>query len=113
MMTHGPPRNILDLCPSGNVGCDHLLAALNRAKPLLHCFGHIHEGHGARTISWDEKADAENYLMVAKPVDIDKTERWHTVRKSEKSNETLAVNAVIQGENDEFCNSPWLVYLPL
>ncbi|THW88758.1 Metallo-dependent phosphatase [Aureobasidium pullulans] len=97
----------------GNVGCDHLLAALNRAKPLLHCFGHIHEGHGARTISWDEKADAENYLMVAKPVDIDKTERWHTVRKSEKSNETLAVNAVIQGENGEFCNAPWLVYLPL
>ncbi|THZ17116.1 Metallo-dependent phosphatase [Aureobasidium pullulans] len=113
MMTHGPPRNILDACPSGNVGCDHLLAALNRVKPLLHCFGHIHEGHGARTIGWNDEADAENYQMVTRPADIDKTERWHTVCKSEKSNETLAVNAAIQGENGEFCNSPWLVYLPL
>ncbi|KAI4729621.1 Metallo-dependent phosphatase [Aureobasidium sp. EXF-10728] len=28
MMTHGPPKNILDLCPDGNVGCNYALDAL-------------------------------------------------------------------------------------
>lgn len=45
LMTHGPPKNILDSCPQGNVGCDHTLNALRRTKPMLHCFGHIHEGY--------------------------------------------------------------------
>ena len=28
-----------------------------RARPLLHCFGHIHEGWGAERVTWSENVD--------------------------------------------------------
>lgn len=46
LVTHGPPYGILDACPDGNVGCEELLKVVNRIKPKIHAFGHIHEGHG-------------------------------------------------------------------
>lgn len=52
LITHGPPRNILDLSgykPLGqdeNCGCDDLLSAVMRVKPQLHCFGHVHHSYG-------------------------------------------------------------------
>lgn len=53
MVTHGPPYGRLDATNSGDLaGCPHLLRALMRAKPLLHCFGHIHEGRGAERVRW-------------------------------------------------------------
>ena len=112
LMTHGPPKNILDSCPQGNVGCDHTLNALRRTKPMLHCFGHIHEGYGAQTVIWDEN-DTNTDTIKVKPANIEKTDRWHTTCKSEDTNETLAINASIQGENGAFCNAPWLITLPL
>lgn len=52
-MTHGPPWKHLDLCSNGyEAGCPHLLRALNRVRPRLHCFGHIHEAWGAQRIVW-------------------------------------------------------------
>ncbi len=48
LITHGPPRGILDKCPNGDLaGCDGLLAR-TQALPALthHVFGHIHEGYG-------------------------------------------------------------------
>ena len=47
LLTHGPPRNILDRTHSGHqAGCSELLARLARLQVKLHVFGHIHEGHG-------------------------------------------------------------------
>ena len=47
LITHGPPRGILDLCPQGNQGCDELLAKTQELSKLkYHIFGHIHEGYG-------------------------------------------------------------------
>jgi len=47
LITHGPPRGILDRTYSGEqVGCDDLRAAVERVRPRLHVFGHIHEGYG-------------------------------------------------------------------
>lgn len=112
LMTHGPPKNILDSCPQGNVGCDNTLNALRRTKPMLHCFGHIHEGYGAQIIIWDDE-DTDTNTVNVKPANIEKTQRWNTVYKSENTDETLAINASIQGENGAFCNAPWLVMLPL
>lgn len=112
LMTHGPPKNILDSCPQGNVGCDNTLNALRRTKPMLHCFSHIHEGYGAQTVVWDDKIASTDTVNV-KPAKIEKTHRWNTVYKSEDTDETLAINASIQGENGAFCNAPWLVILPL
>lgn len=46
-MTHGPPKDILDQTSSGfHAGCPDLLEAINRVKPALSIFGHIHEAHG-------------------------------------------------------------------
>ena len=47
LLTHGPPRGILDRTFRGeDVGCDDLLEAAQRVKPKLHVFGHIHEAYG-------------------------------------------------------------------
>jgi hypothetical protein len=59
VMTHGPPKGHLDKCVSGTeAGCLHLLKALKRIRPRLHCFGHIHEGWGCERVHW-EKSGAE------------------------------------------------------
>jgi Icc-related predicted phosphoesterase len=47
LITHGPPKGILDLAPrGGNVGCLDLLLALNKTDVKLHVFGHIHASRG-------------------------------------------------------------------
>lgn len=52
VVTHGPPRGIMDYTPRGRAGCPYLFQAVARARPRLHCFGHIHEGWGARLVKW-------------------------------------------------------------
>ncbi|CAI6098783.1 unnamed protein product [Clonostachys chloroleuca] len=37
-------------------GCPQLFAAVARQRPKLHCFGHIHEGWGAKLVHWRGKA---------------------------------------------------------
>lgn len=47
LVTHGPPFGILDKNARGeNTGCEELCRALERVRPRLHIFGHIHEGYG-------------------------------------------------------------------
>lgn len=51
LVTHGPPAGILDMNLEGErCGCRDLSLRLasRSAKPRLHVFGHIHEGHGVR-----------------------------------------------------------------
>ena len=55
VMTHGPPRGILDYTDSrSRAGIPTLFEAVARAKPQLHCFGHIHEAWGAKLVTWRE-----------------------------------------------------------
>lgn len=55
VVTHGPPKGIMDYTYGRErAGCPDLFAAVARARPLLHCFGHIHEGWGAKLITWRE-----------------------------------------------------------
>ncbi len=50
LITHGPPYGILDpVVEYGAIkrtGCQDLLDAVERTKPRVHVFGHIHEGYG-------------------------------------------------------------------
>ncbi|KAI1475952.1 hypothetical protein K445DRAFT_378679 [Daldinia sp. EC12] len=56
VITHGPPRGIMDFTVYGRrEGCPELLRSIARARPKLHCFGHIHEGWGAKLVTWREK----------------------------------------------------------
>lgn len=52
LITHGPPQGILDVADRGflvnaqSVGCSYLRYVVERIKPKLHVFGHIHEQRG-------------------------------------------------------------------
>lgn len=48
LITHGPPRDILDATPSGeHLGCGQLVERIAHLPKLRLCvFGHIHEGYG-------------------------------------------------------------------
>lgn len=51
LVTHGPPLGILDATDNTvnkaeRLGCADLRDAVERVKPRLHVFGHIHGGHG-------------------------------------------------------------------
>lgn len=47
LITHGPPKNILDYVPRGeHVGCEELAKRVAKVKPQVHVFGHIHYSHG-------------------------------------------------------------------
>lgn len=89
LVTHGPPYGILDQrTPSGirkfvpwedekqfagseHVGCEQLLAAVERAKPRIHVFGHIHRGYGTSrneyTTFYNASVCNEDYEPVHKP----------------------------------------------
>jgi predicted phosphohydrolase len=53
LVTHGPPHGILDVSglTGGHVGCEELRAAVERVRPRLHVFGHIHHGYGV--LDWN------------------------------------------------------------
>ncbi len=52
LLTHTPPRGILDLAPAWrhrpaeNCGSISLLERVKVVNPIVHAFGHIHEGYG-------------------------------------------------------------------
>jgi Icc-related predicted phosphoesterase len=47
VITHGPPRDILDRTTHReHVGCDDLLKKIRQVEPRFHIFGHIHESYG-------------------------------------------------------------------
>lgn len=55
VVAHGPPRGILDRTNSRErSGCPDLFGSIAKAKPQVHCFGHIHESWGAKMVTWRE-----------------------------------------------------------
>jgi Icc-related predicted phosphoesterase len=47
LITHGPPFGILDFTPGGlSVGCEKLKKQVEKIRPRLHVFGHIHFSYG-------------------------------------------------------------------
>jgi Icc-related predicted phosphoesterase len=51
LVTHGPPRGILDqtaVPDAEHVGCPYLLAAIRERRVGAHVFGHIHEAYGEK-----------------------------------------------------------------
>lgn len=51
LLTHGPPRGILDRTSRGmRVGDSELLKRVQEIKPRVHCFGHVHESYGTKAV---------------------------------------------------------------
>jgi Icc-related predicted phosphoesterase len=76
LITHGPPYGVLDEIYNGKrVGCQDLQDALERVKPKVHVFGHIHEGYGVLERNGTTYVNAslcnQYYRMVNSPIVID------------------------------------------
>lgn len=78
LITHGPPRGILDNTPSGELcGCSDLRYVVQGINPRLHVFGHIHNGYGvyrdgiSRTIFVNAAVVNEQYEPANKPITIE------------------------------------------
>ena len=79
LVTHGPPMGILDqrfpLHGSEHLGCEELMAAVERARPRYHAFGHIHGGHGrsehADTTFLNASVLDESYAVRNAPTVVD------------------------------------------
>ena len=120
VMTHGPPEGTLDWCPQGNVGCENLFRAVRRAKPLMHCFGHIHEGNGVEIIDWKKPATDElpsgRNEAVHRYFEEDPIENPYPqpfVWKDGHGDRTLAVNAALMTGANKPENAPWIISLDL
>lgn len=110
MITHGPPKGVLDKTTRGeHVGCDNLMQAVSRCQPLLHCFGHIHEGWGGCTKSWLPDAA----LQQPVPVDSQQNTAYFDASSLKAGDETAFVNASIMDVHYQPCQKPWLVDLML
>ncbi|KAM0333484.1 hypothetical protein ACHAQA_002146 [Verticillium albo-atrum] len=80
-ITHGPPKGIRDTCRTGDtVGCHELFSAVAKAKPKIHCFGHIHEAWGAELVTWKNLMPTPTRLHVGNAVDREQTQVLHSLR---------------------------------
>jgi len=67
VVCHGPPHTILDsVTPEYKykrpLGCKHFLSYIERVKPKVTIFGHIHGSGGMhKTIEWDDGSKTECY----------------------------------------------------
>lgn len=118
-MTHGPPHEMLDRTRShDDAGCPSLWAAVGRARPRVHCFGHIHEAYGAVKQSWEgegeqmavERTETGGGSEIT-PVSLCPEDEGSIPFEAGK--ETLFVNAAIMTVAYRPHQSPWLVDLEL
>lgn len=69
LITHGPPHGILDRTQSGeHAGCEELKLVIEKQKPRLHVFGHIHEALGVANA---DGTVCVNAATAAAVVDLD------------------------------------------
>ncbi|KAM0252649.1 hypothetical protein ACHAP5_000940 [Fusarium lateritium] len=141
-ITHGPPYGICDFAGmSGtHAGCPDLLAAVARAKPKIHCFGHIHEAWGMHHVTWDgDDIDEERSRKfglkglrpnpITKKKEVVQTTRTKLIEMSKQrakhldltrgddclaqGEQTLFVNAAIMSITYKPIQLPWLIDVDL
>lgn len=117
IMTHGPPYSILDQVDGQKLGCRHLLAAVSRARPLMHCFGHIHEGYGANIVTWKEDGSVKD-PGAATPLETPEVNEYPYANtwRIQRGKQTLMVNAAIMMNTSTGMrarNQPFIVVLDL
>ncbi len=86
LITHGPPHGYGDRTRSGDlVGCQDLLEVVERIRPRLHVYGHIHEGYGLSSNDHTTMVNASNcdysYDPVNPPVVFEYDPRWKAERR--------------------------------
>lgn len=81
LVTHGPPHGILDMVSdrwtgrAEAVGCEELLPVVQRIRPRVHIFGHIHASYGQLVQDGIRFVNAsscdESYKIAYAPIVID------------------------------------------
>ena len=88
LITHGPPFGILDKVIGRNdpLGCESLLEHVNRVKPKIHVFGHVHSGRNIfeknGTLFVNASICTEQYNPTYKPIVFDfdfNTNLWNLI----------------------------------
>jgi hypothetical protein len=131
VISHGPPYGILDQSwrTSARAGCQELWSAVAKARPKIHCFGHIHEGWGARLLRWPDgggEASEHDSVLVE---DLTSLDQLRPSKRSHRSvslspgqpgalnftprSQTLFVNAAIMDVRYRPTQLPWLVEVDL
>lgn len=74
LITHGPPLGILDVSPGSDYhqGDHVLLEAVQRVRPKLHVFGHVHLDKGSPRILESEHTTFVNAALLGPAGAIDK-----------------------------------------
>jgi hypothetical protein len=126
VMAHGPPKYLLDATKDGHsAGCGYLRRAIDRVRPKLHCFGHIHGGYGAERLEYEEgKTDGNDDGI--RPLGKEFVGKGQARRNGyaslppgsqedfRQSNQTLCVNAAMYDDEKGVLEiRPWLVELDL
>ncbi|KAM0144977.1 hypothetical protein ACHAP3_000099 [Botrytis cinerea] len=96
VMTHGPPHTILDQVDGSHKGCRNLLRAVGRVRPLMHCFGHIHEGSGANLVTWKPDGSVKD-PSSATPMETEQVNEYPYTNEwpIQSGKQTLMVNVAI------------------
>lgn len=124
-------------------GSPSLFAAVAHAKPKMHCFGHIHEAWGAKVVAWREtltetpshltdidndRSELVESVASLRTTKFDTPESYGekaarrekydeqgccTITQPLDHNQTLFVNAAIEGPADGLQQHPWVVELDL
>jgi hypothetical protein len=91
--------------------------AIARAKPRLHCFGHVHEAYCAERVTWsgvlpdydDEKSVRGRQSVEPFCIDVSSTAQ-HPLQYGA---ETLMVNAAVMDHDNQPVQAPWIIDLEL
>lgn len=114
MVTHGPPRRILDTTfDKVPAGCQHLAMAVARCRPLLHAFGHIHEAKGALRKTWSTPDAPGTRIHVDAEKSSYEMGMYVDARDLQPGKETLFVNASVMSIRYKPTQPPWIVDLDL
>lgn len=90
---------------------------MSRVQPKLFCFGHVHGEYGAQRLEFGGEGDG---IVLAAKEWVGKNQakkKGYTglpsgsVEKLREARQTLAINAVMEGEKGVLGNAPWLVEL--
>jgi hypothetical protein len=135
-ITHGPPQGVMDLNRAGELtGSPDLFTAVAKARPRMNCFGHIHEGWGAKFVTWRQKVSKEPSHLT--DIDDEKSVLLSDLSSVKEKmgldfkgcvttshctgdahplkwgSQTLFVNAATKGWPDFPVQPPWIVDLEL
>lgn len=119
LVTHGPPKLHLDSRDFYRAGCPYLTEEVNRIRPRLVVFGHIHAAYGREDVVLDGAREAYDQILIgwggwATVLRMGFLVLWAKVEDifGRRQKSTAFVNAaVVGGPSNELRNPPVVVEL--